>query len=150
MDVLNITALVTSVIAMFAVFIKHIRKCKCGTSGFEIERRDELDRHHSFIIQLLSSLKTNFTPRRYRDAQASQTIKDSNSNTGKVVPPLRITKDTTTGDIAKEFNMIPKKNGSGSVSVPIIELMENNNKKIKNKTTNSMENITPFVIKRKD
>lgn len=148
MDVLNITALVTSVIAMIAVFIKHIRKCKCGSSGFEIERRDELDRHHSFIIQLLSSLKSNFTPRRYRDAQASQNIQDS--NTGKVVPPLRITKDTTTGDIAKEFNMIPKKNGSGSVSVPIIELMENKNKKRKNKTTNSMENITPFVIKRKD
>lgn len=148
MEALNLTALITSVIAMIIVFIKTIRKCKCGKGGIEIERRDEIDRHHSFIIDLLKSIKTNFTPRRFLEKKPS--LEENNTT----MPSLEITDKTTTADIAREFNLVPK-TGIHTVSVPIRELLEQNSKKQKkkknsaNNSDKTCNNITPFVINRK-
>lgn len=73
MEPLTLSAFVVSVLSILAVFIKTIRKCKCDKSGLEIERTDVngVEEQHRFIIELVKSLKNNFTPRK-KSTQATE------------------------------------------------------------------------------
>lgn len=148
MDPASLSAILLSVISLTVVFIKAIRKCKCNSAGIEIERRDDTGREeqYSFILELVKSLKTNFTPRKRERSEEDESTQSHEVTTE--VPPLEIvTHKTTTKDIADHLDMIPR--DSVSTSIPISEIMSNSLNNSHTREVSESPRFTPFIINRK-
>ena len=164
MEAINLTALLTSIITLLIVFVKTIRKCKCYRGGIEIERRDEngVESQHHFILELLQSIKTNFTPRRKSEDVNDQNYEEQNhekqidnnqindeeqpcssdnlTNYSNENNCIKITQETTTKEIAEHLDMVPKNN---MVNVQIKDLLD------KSYSRRDLSNQTPFIVNKK-
>jgi hypothetical protein len=127
-DTLLITTLVTSLVTAFVVFVKQIRKCKCGNC-LEIERsNDEMtrDQENQVMQTMLTIFKTNFTPRRTETNQEQDVENPRLSRSGRKKPIYNlipkttkkssrtntigcdITPDQTLGEVAKRLGLEPR------------------------------------------
>jgi hypothetical protein len=168
MEPISLSALLLSAISIIAIFVKTIRKCKCNSTGLEIERRDETGREeqYHFILELVKSLKSNFTPRKKdlsdKSTKSTKSTKSSDKDSPimtqqvvndfdtlqPVLPMLKIVDKTTTHEIAEQLDMVPRDDKVTTI-IPISELISQSKSQNHSRNSSGTPRLTPFIISRK-